>query len=230
MAITKSQLINQRANSVRDLVGNELEATEIAPIVKDKELGKYVFIYDYEVNIFTPEAEQIMAQKGFGVPYSLPKGSSFTLKYSKGDVVDVVDFKKYNNEKGVPVANKKVMLINVPKYVKPIGGVKGFSPTVIVDNSLLTWLQKVPNTTPLTTKLGVNFGANINPKTKPVIDKPVTPTPTDTPTPTPTDTPVIMNGVEDTTETKSFFDDKNNLLMIAGVLLIGYLLFNDKSE
>jgi hypothetical protein len=116
------------------------------------------------------------------------------------------------------------MLINAPKYVKPIGGVKGFSPTVIIDNSLLTWLQKVPDTTPLTTKLGVNFGANINPKTKPVIDNPVTPTPT------PTDTIVVVNGIEDTTETKSFFDDKNNLLMIAGVLLIGYLLLNDKSE
>ena len=45
-----------------------------------------------------------------------------------------------------------------------------------------------------------------------------------------TDKPVITNGIQDTTETKSFFDDKNNLLMIAGVLLIGYLLLNDKSE
>ena len=45
-----------------------------------------------------------------------------------------------------------------------------------------------------------------------------------------TDKPVITNGVQDTTETESFFDDKNNLLMIAGVLLIGYLLLNDKSE
>jgi hypothetical protein len=45
-----------------------------------------------------------------------------------------------------------------------------------------------------------------------------------------TDKPVITNGIQGITETKSFFDDKNNLLMVAGVLLIGYLLLNDKSE
>jgi hypothetical protein len=53
--------------------------------------------------------------------------------------------------------------------------------------------------------------------------KPSTSTPT-------TDKPVITNGIQGKTETKSFFDDKNNLLMVAGVLLIGYLLLNDKSE
>ena len=181
-------------------------------------------MYDYEKEIFSPEAEQIMEQKGIGVPYNLPKESFYNLKFSKGDVVDVVDFRKYNNDKGVPVVDKKVMLINVPKYVTPIGGLKGFKPTVEVNN-YDGFLQKVVESTPLTTKLGQNFGKNLNPKFKPVYDNPVTPTPTGT-----TTTPVVTNGVQDTTETKSFFDDKNNLIMVGVLLLVGYLLLDNKSE
>ncbi len=217
MALIKSNITNEQLlNPVRDL-----EVIEIPPLVKEGVLGKYVFIYDYEKEIFSPEAEKIMKQKGIGVPYNLPKESFYNLKFSKGDVVDVVDFKKYNNDKGVPFVDKKIMLINVPKYVKPIGGIQGFKPTLEVNN-YDGFLQKVPDTTPLTTKFGVNFGTNTNPKYKPVLDNPVNPNPTDT--------PVVVNGVQDTTETESFFDDKNNLLMIAGVLLIGYLLLSDKSE
>jgi len=233
MALNKNQQINNQVlNPFKDLKAMDLEATEIIPIDKETGLGKYVFLYDYEKEIFSPEAEKIMMQKGIGVPYNLPKESFYNLKFSKGDVVNVVGFRKYFNDKGVFIVDKKVMLINVPKYVTPIGGDKGFKPTVEVNNSE-DFLQKVVETTPLTTKLGQNFGKNLNPKFKPVYDNPVTPpnpNPTPTPTPTPTDTIVVVNGIEDTTETKSFFDDKNNLLMIAGVLLIGYLLLNDKSE
>jgi hypothetical protein len=226
MALTKSQLVNQQIlTPVRDLVTTELEATEIIPVDKETGLGKYVFLYDYQVTIYNMEAKLLLDVT------SLPENSFYTLKYSKGDVVDVVAFGMGYNDKGVPVENKSLLVIKVPKYVKPIGGFKGFSPTITIDNNN-GWLQKVAESTPFKNKLGVNFGANINPKFKPVYDNPVTPpNPNPTPTPTPTtETPVVINGVEDTTETKSFFDDKNNLLMIAGVLLIGYLLLNDKSE
>jgi hypothetical protein len=224
MALKNSMLINEQII----LPIKDMNVAKIPPlnVATTSENGKYVFLYDYEKAIFSLEAEQIMNQKGIGVPYNLPKESFYNLKFSKGDVVDVVDFRKYNNDKGVPVVDKKVMLINVPKYVTPIGGLKGFKPTVEVNN-YDGFLQKVVESTPLTLKLGQNFGKNLNPKFKPVYDNPATPTPTPTGT---TTTPVIVNGLEDTTETKSFFDDKNNLLMIAGVLLIGYLLLNDKSE
>ena len=224
MALKKTMLINEQ--SIRPI--EDLEILELPPLVKDGNLGKYVFLYDYEKEIFSPEAEQIMEQKGIGVPYNLPKESFYNLKFSKGDVVDVVDFRKYNNDKGVPVVDKKVMLINVPKYVTPIGGLKGFKPTVEVNN-YDGFLQKVVETTPLTSKFGVGFGKNLNPKFKPVYDNPVTPTPTPTPTGT-TTTPVVTNGVQDTTETKSFFDDKNNLIMVGVLLLVGYLLLDNKSE
>lgn len=218
MALNNTQSLNKQ--SLTPVVN--LEATVIQPIVKDGNLGKYVFLYDFQTNIFTTEAELIMASMpDGGAPKPLPKGSSLTLKYSKGDVVDVVDFKKYNNDKGVLVVDKKIMIINVPKYVKPIGGIKGFKPNLEISN-YDGFLRKVADTTPVTIKLGQNFGKNLNPKTKPVLDNPVLPPPTDN--------PVVINGVQDTAETKSFFENKNNLLMIAGVLLIGYLLLNDKSE
>jgi hypothetical protein len=216
MALTKTKLDSSSPMQ-------EMEVLEIPPLVKDGDLGKYVFLYDFQTNILTPEAEQLLASMPLGGSgIALPKGSSFTLKYSKGDVVNVVDFRKLINDKGVTTTDKSGLVIKVPIYVKPIGGsLKGFAPTITIDN-YNGWLEKVAESTPVTTKLGQNFGKNLNPKMQPVLDNPVTPPPTDT--------PVVTNGVQDSAETKSFFDDKNNLLMIAGVLLIGYLLLNDKSE
>lgn len=218
MPIRKSILENQELSPIKNL-----EVAEISPIVKDGNLGKYVFLYDYQKEIFSPEAEQIMEQKGDGVPYNLPKESFYNLKYSKGDVVNVVDFRKFINDKGVTTIDKSGLVVNVPLYVKPIGGFKGFSPTITIDNqtsnfnnSSFNWLQKVPDNTPVSTKLGVNFGNNQRPDMKPVLDSPTT--------------PVVTNGVQNTAETKSFFDDKNNLIIIAGVLILGYLLLNDKTE
>jgi hypothetical protein len=234
MALKKSIVINnQILTPIRDL-----EILELPPLVKDGNLGKYVFLYDYEVTIYNMKAKMLldgmpMGRKGV----TLDKNSTYTLKYSKGDVVDVIAFGMSNNGGGVPVENKTLLVIKVPNYVKPITGfMEAFPATITIDNSTskfnntsLNWLQKVPDTTPLTTKLGVNFGANRYPTYKPVLDNPVTPNPNPTPTGT-TTTPVVTNGVQDTTETKSFFDDKNNLLMIVGVILIGYLLLNDKTE
>jgi hypothetical protein len=227
MALTKSQLINnQILTPVRDLEIGE----ELIPVVKERPLGKFVFLFDYETTIYTNEAKTIMAQsKG---NFTLPPNSSFNLRYSKGDVVDVVKIGVSNNGIG-NIINNNLKIIDVPKFVKPLctsltiatescPTPQSYSPTITIDNSL-GWLKKVPDTTPATLKLGQNFGNNPFPKV-------VVVNPTPTPTPTPTDTPVVVNGVEDTTQTESFFDDKNNLLMIAGVLLIGYLLLNDKSE
>lgn len=237
MATNRTQLNNnQILTPLRDL-----EATELQPFVKDKRLGKYVFLYDYETTIYTNQAKTIMAQsKG---NFTLPANSSFNLKYSKGDVVDVVSLGVNNNGVGLTV-NGNLKIIDVPKFVKPLctsltvatescPTPQSYSPTITIDSSLVS-LKKVADSTPLTFKFGVNFGKNPNPKIQPVYNNTQTPkpkpTPIPNPTPTPTDRIVVVNGMEDTTETKSFFDDKNNLLMIAGVLLIGYLLLNDKSE
>jgi hypothetical protein len=202
---------------------------QINPLVKDGSLGKYVFLYDYATTIYTPEAEAIIQNSDDGTPINLPKDSFYDLKYSKGDVVDVIGFKKTMNEKGVPNIDRNILVIEVPKYVKPITlspsqsqiniseidlNKKSFAPAIFVDNSTLGWLQKVVDATPLTQKLGVGFGKNLNPKSKPKIDE---------------DVIVIKNGVEDV-ESKSFLGDKNNLLLIGGILLLGFLLLNNKSE
>ena len=222
MALKKTMLINEQ--SIRPI--EDLEILELPPLVKDGNLGKYVFLYDYEVTIYNMKAKMLldgMTVGGKGV--TLPENSTYTLKYSKGDVVDVVAFGMSNNGGGVPVENKTLLVIKVPNYVKPITGfMVAFPATITIDN-YNGWLQKVVETTPLTSKFGVGFGKNQNPKTKPIYDNPVTPTPTGT-----TTTPVVTNGVQDTTETKSFFDDKNNLIMVGVLLLVGYLLLDNKSE
>jgi hypothetical protein len=220
MPITKGNLDSQSVNQ-------EMEVLEIPPLVKDGNLGKYVFLYDYETNIFTPEANSIMQNMPLGgAPTPLPKGSSFTLKYSKGDVVNVVDFRKIINDKGITTIDKSGLVINVPVYVKPKGVTpQSFAPTFIIDNSQGS-LQKVAESTPITTKLGIGFGKNPNPKMQPVLDNPIT----TNPTPTPSPTPVISNGVEDTSPYTGFFSDTNNLLLVGVVLVIGYLLINDKNE
>ena len=221
MALTKTNLDAQPINQ-------EMEVLEIPPLVKDGNLGKYVFLYDFQTNIFTAEANAIMQSMGDGGALTpLPKDSSFTLKYSKGDVVNVVDFRKIINEKGITTIDKSGLVINVPVYVKPIGKTsQSFAPTLIIDNSQ-GLLQKVAESTPLTTKFGVGFGKNPNPKTQPISDKPVSPNPT------PTTNPVVTNGVQDTSTSGgigNFLNDKNNLVIVGVVLVIGYLLFNDKSE
>jgi hypothetical protein len=215
MALTKSQLINNSPIEV----------------VKSPANGKYVFLFDYEKTIYTPEAQELINNAPIGKTTTLPANSFFNLRYSKGDVVDVtnVGLSKTIKDVNIPYLNKFAFRLKVPPYVKPLeeegvatlNGVK-FTPFFVIDNTL-GWLGKVSDSTPTTLKYGQNFGKNLNPKVIPVLDNPVTTTTT-------TETPVVVNGVEDTTETESFFDDKNNLLMIAGVLLIGYLLLNNKSE
>jgi hypothetical protein len=226
MATNKTQLINQQILTPI----NDMEVIEIQPIIKERPFGKFVFLFDYETTIYTNEAKTIMAQsKG---NFTLPPNSSFNLRYSKGDVVDVIKLGVVSDGIGNETVDNNLKIIDVPKFVKPLctsltsytescPTPQSYSPTITIDNSL-GWLQKVLDTTPTTLKLGKNFGSNLNPKVAPVKLPPL-----DAPT---TDAPVITNGVQDTTETESFFDDKNNLLMIAGVLLIGYLLLNDKSE
>ena len=210
-------------------INQEMEVLEIPPLVKDGNLGKYVFLYDFQTTIYTPEANSIMQSMPVGgAPTPLPKGSSFTLKYSKGDVINVIDFRKIINEKGVSTLDRSGLVTPVPIFVKPRGGIspQSFSPTLTIDNNN-GWLQKVAESTPLTTKFGVGFGKNPNPKTQPVLDNPVTPTPT------PTTNPVVTNGVQDTSTSGSignFLNDTNNLLIVGVVLVIGYLLINDKSE
>ena len=237
MALTKRNLDAQPVNQ-------EMEVLEIPPLVKDGNLGKYVFIYDFQTTIYTPEANAIMQSMPLGgAPTPLPKDSSFTLKYSKGDVVNVVDFGKIINNKGVLEVDRNKLIVNVPIYVKPIikptpvnDSVamaemnKSFLPTVTIDNSCNT-LQKVAESTPITTKFGVGFGKNPNPKMQPILDNPVNPNPTPTPSPTPN--PIIANGVQDTSTNGNignFLGDTNNLLIVGVVLVIGYLLLNDRSE
>jgi hypothetical protein len=215
---------------------NKIE--ELSPLVKEGALGKYVFLYDYQVTIYNAEAQSLlngMTLGGRGV--TLPENSTYTLKYSKGDVVDVISFGKSNNDKGVPVENKSLLVIKVPKYVKPITGfMKAFPSTITIDNSTskfnnvsLNWLQKVADSTPISAKLGSDFGKNTRHDMVTVVNNTQT-TNTTTSTPIPTDTPIITNGVQDITEKSSIFDNKNNLLIIAGVLLVGYLLLNHKNE
>lgn len=224
MALAKKQLINNQFLTPMQ----EIEVLEIQPIVKEKPLGKFVFLFDYETTIYTNEAKTIMAQsKG---NFILPPNSSFNLRYSKGDVVDVVGLGVNSNGIGSTI-NSDLKIIDVPKFVKPLctsltpytetcPTPQSYSPTITIDNSL-GFLQKVADSTPATLKLGKNFGINPNPKIQPVM-----PIQTDIKT----DAPVVVYGVQNATETESFFDDKNNLLMVAGILLIGYLLLNDKSE
>ena len=235
MALNKSLLIKQELSPVAQM--EVMEVMEIPPLVKNGTTGKYVFLWDYQTTIYSEEAHNIMKTSPVGSAFNLPKGSFYDLKYSKGDIVNVVDFGKLINDKGVLVVDKNKLIVNVPIYVKPIikptpvnDSVamaemnKSFLPTVTIDNSLNT-LQKVADNTPVTVKLGVDFGKNPNPAlpTPPVKSQPL-------PAPTPTDTPVVTNGVQNTEETKGFFDDKNNLIMVGVILLVGYLLFDNKTE
>ena len=215
MAIERPLLIKEQTSlPIRYLQEEEV----IKPIVKDTPTGKFVFLFDYETKLTLPDLSGLIGKDGN--PYPTPKNTSYTVKYSKGDVVKVISVGNSGNG-NVYVPNYNDLILNVPKYVSPTGyGINLFPPTIHIDNSIKT-LQRVADNTPLTVRLGTNFGKNPNPAT------PVKLPPLETPT---TDKPVITNGIQDTTETKSFFDDKNNLLMIAGVLLIGYLLLNDKSE
>jgi hypothetical protein len=226
MALNKSVLIKQELSPV-----SEMEVMEIPPLIKSGTTGKYVFLWDYQVTIYTNKAKMFMQGQPLGGSFELPKNSTYTLKYSKGDVVDVIAFGMSNNGGGVPVENKTLLVIKVPNYVKPITGfMEAFPATITIDN-YNGWLQKVAETTPLTSKFGVDFGKNENPKTKPVYNNPVKQTQTPTPTPTgTTTTPVVTNGVQNTEETKGFFDDKNNLIMVGVILLVGYLLLDNKAE
>jgi len=237
MALTKTILIKEQ--NIRPI--EDLEILELPPIVKNGNLGKYIFLYDFQTTIYSEEAHNIMKISSVGGAFNLPKGSFFDLKYSKGDIINVVDFGKTINNKGALEVDRNKLIVNVPIYVKPIikptpvnDSVamaemnKSFLPTVTIDNSFNT-LQKVAESTPITTKFGVGFGKNPNPKTQPVLDNPVTPNPNPTPTGT-TTTPVVTNGVQNTEETKGFFDDKNNLIMVGVILLVGYLLLDNKAE
>jgi hypothetical protein len=235
MATNKTQVLNQQILTPI----KSLEEIDTPIIVQDlsKLTGNFVFLYDYQTRIYSQEAKKIMEKSPIGTSYNLPKGSFYDLKYSKGDVVYVVGLKNWESggSKQIVIGTKELggvlgeydlnkLVLNVPIYVSPISkdDISGFLPTITIDNSKDIILKKVADTIPVTAKLGQNFGNNPFPK--------VVVNPTPTPTPAPTNTPVVVNGVEDTTETESFFDDKNNLLMIAGVLLIGYLLLNNKSE
>ena len=233
MALKKTMLIkDQILTPIRDL-----EVVEMPPlnVVTPPEKGKYVFMYDYATTIYTPEAQDIMSNSPVGSPYNLPAGSFFDLIYSKGDVVNVTNVSLSKNANiNSPYLNKFAFRLKVPAYVKPLeqegvvtlkGG--NFSPFMMIDNNL-GWLNKVANTTPTTLKLGKNFGKNPNPA---LPTPPVKLAPLDPPTPTgTTTTPVISNGVQNNEETKGFFDDKNNLIMVGVILLVGYLLFDNKTE
>jgi hypothetical protein len=240
MAIERPLLIKQELSPAI-----QMEAVEMPNLAQElvqslsKFTGSYVFLYDYQTRIYSQEAKKIMEKSPIGSSYTLPKGSFYDLKYSKGDIVEVIGLQDWVSagSKKIVIGSKQLaggvreydlnkLVLRVPLYVKPIStdalGAVGFLPTMTIDNSVDVILKKIPNTTP-TKKLGVNFGNNPRPKVVYV-------NPTPTPTTGTTTTPVITNGIQDTTETNSFFDDKNNLLTIAGVLLIGYLLLNNKSE
>jgi hypothetical protein len=219
MALTKTMLIKEQ--SIRPI--EDLEILELPPIVKDAPTGKFVFLFDYETKLTLPDLSGLIGKDGNAYP--IPKNTSYTVRYSKGDVVKVISVGNLLEKGNVYVPNYNDLILNVPKYVNPIGyGINLFPPTINIDNTIKT-LQRVADNTPLTLRLGTNFGKNPNPAT------PVKLQPLDPPTPTgTTTTPVVTNGVQDTTETKSFFDDKNNLIMVGVVLLVGYLLLDNKSE
>ena len=238
MAVVKANWTNEVYKSPNTKVNL---AETIPPLVKNGTLGKYVFLYDYDVTIYTPEAQKIMSSSPIGQSYTLPVGSFYNLRYSKGDVVNVIGLDGYKTATpsspngSVFQTNPNLLIINVPRYVTPVATTntsdvpvdlsKSFAPTVTIDNSLNDWLQKVADSTPETSKFGVNFGKNLNPKIQP---KTITPSPTPT-TQTPT-TPVIVNGIEETSTDGGFFSDTNNLIMVAVVLVVGYLLLDNKTE
>jgi hypothetical protein len=209
MALIKSELTNEQIlTPIKNLEVADLPPYSTNEIVTPVADGKYVFLYDYEKTIYTPQAQEIISKSSDGKSFTLPANSFYNLRYSKGDVVDVTNVGLSTlASPSIPYLNKFAFRLKVPPYVKPIeeqgvmtlNGVK-FTPFFVIDNNL-GWLGKVSDSTPTTLKYGQNFGKNLNPKAKYV---------TPTQTQTTTDTPVVVNGVEDTTETKSFFDDKNN--------------------
>jgi hypothetical protein len=239
MAVVKANWTNGAYKSPNTKV-NIAETIPPLNIVTPPANGKYVFLYDYETTIYTPEAQGIISSSPVGSTNSLPIGSSYNLRFSKGDIVNVV---KSNLSKEVtastPNLNKFSFLIKVPPYVTPTqeytitdkGDIlsvatkdgKKFNPFMSIDNNL-GWLAKIADSTPFTPKLGKNFGKNLNPAL-PKSAK-VTPTPT---TQTPT-TPVVVNGVEQESVDGGFFSDTNNLIMVAVVLVVGYLLLDNKTE
>ena len=220
MAISKT--IAVLSSPVRDM-----EILEIPPLVKAGTLGKYQFLYDYQTTIYNTDANNIIANTPIGQSYTLPVGSYYNLKYSKGDVVNVIGFKTSLDSTGATITDNKQLIINVPKYVKPIGGATGFLPTITIDNSTLGWLQKEPDTTPETVKLGVGFGNNTNPASLPDI---VSPTTSNTQVVSTSNTPVVVNGIEDTTASTGFFSDTNNLIMLAVGIAVTFLLLVGKNE
>lgn len=195
-------------------------------------IGKYIFVYDYQTTIYTPEAKQIIAKAGTA-KYTLPKGSFFKLKYSKGDVVDVVNFgRPVSNANTAPMPpSPNMLIIDVPKFVKPIGGTKGFLKTITIDNTI-GFLKKVANSTPVSVKYGLNFGKNPNPasvKTNAPASTTKGTTKTNTTSTTSTGN-TSSKGVSDKAEQKGFFESKGNLIMVGVVIVVAYLLFSKKSE
>ena len=191
-------------------------------------IGKYIFLYDYQTTIYTLEARQIIAKAGTA-KYTLPEGSSYKLKYSKGDVVDVINLgRPVSPAKTAPLPpSPKLLVINVPKFVTPSGGTKGFSKIVTIDNTN-GFLKKVDNSTPVTVYIGTNFGKNPNPKAVP--EKPKANTPKTNTTPPASTGNAVSNQGADIPAEKGFFESRNNLIMVGVVLVVGYLLFNSKSE
>jgi hypothetical protein len=207
--------------------------TVVAPVevLNNPLIGKYVFVYDYQTTVYTPEARQIIARAGTA-KYTLPKDSFFKLKYSKGDVVDVINFgRPASTANTAPLPpSPNMLVINVPKFVNPLGGTKGFAKTLTIDNTN-GFLKKVANSTAVSVKYGVNFGRNPNPKatTPAKTNNPASTPKTNKPSTTSTgNTP--SNAVTAKTEQKGFFESKNNLIMVGVALVVGYLLFNSKSE
>lgn len=204
----------QQAKSIEQVI-------DAQPQSNQSRLGKYVFRFDYEKTIYNKEAIDIIRTAPVGQKYNLPVGSFRKLKFSKGDVVDVVAFGKKNvaNSSGILQDDLRKKIIKTPSYIQPIGA-GGFSEIITIDDTQ-QWLQKVPNSTPITLETGVNFGQNLKPVYKPVAQNTTT---------TPDNTDTNTDAGSDLKQPKGFFDDRNDLIIVAGVLILGYFLLSNKSE
>jgi hypothetical protein len=220
----KEQIIRPTQAGISTIIENPIGVLE--------KLGKYEFIYDYNANFASmlpirgcfgnTSSNSSIARCGSipaptqNFPQTIKVDSEPQVGvFSKGNIVKVLRFD--GNNAIIQNVNYKAPDPTIAKTTW-----YGLFDSVVSKKELSIpkdYLRKVDDNLEPTLSTGINYGANMKfQKT------------TNVNVPTPTPSIVIENGVEDNTRTESFFKGKNNLLIIAGAFLLGYLLFSDNKD
>jgi hypothetical protein len=238
----KEQIVRPTQAGISTIIENPIGVLE--------KLGKYEFIYDYNANhgIFSEFGEPLLKPFGFdgdGAELPSPIRGCFGNTSSNSSIArcgsipppvqnfpqpvkvnsepQVGFFSKGNIVKVLRFDGNNAIIQNVHYKSTDPTIKKGFLSEYILNKKELSipkdYLKKVDDNLAVTVSTGINYGANMKAQKTTFVN-----------VPTPNPPIMIENGVEETTETESFFKGKNNLLIIAGAFFIGYLLFSDNKD